>query len=406
MRYLYIFFYCLALILICFLLTALLDKFFPGATPFIHNLLSLVQLMILLAAIIGLLLGTFTAGKKNYKRLFLITACCIILPELLLTYLLHHPEKIPNRLRSSFRYYYSESGRNIIQLDPQYSMYDSNLFYTLKRSARFTYSGYEFSDSFVTNSSGLRDDENSLIEPEIICLGDSYAMGWGVQQDETFTEILGKKSGYKALNAAVSSYGTARELKNYYRLDTTNVKYLIIQYCKNDLEENKSYTDSNHNLHISPENVYRSAANLHYWNKYWFPGKHLVSFLKLNTRRKLYSITHSAEKPTADLSNTATQQAALIFADMLARSAIDFSKIEVFVIDLDGKETLNNDFFYQVSTIIQSSKYKNHFNNNLTMVPVTDLLTESDYYVLDPHLRPSGHRKIAERLYKLIAASH
>lgn len=40
------------------------------------------------------------------------------------------------------------------------------------------------------------------------------------------------------------------------------------------------------------------------------------------------------------------------------------------------------------------------------MVPVTDLLTESDYYVLDPHLRPSGHRKIAERLYKLIAASH
>lgn len=406
MKYLYTFFYCLALILICFLLTALLDKFFPGATPFIHNLLSLVQLIILLAAICGLLLGTFTTGKKNYKSLFLIVACCIILPELLLTYLLHNPEKIPHRIRSSFRYYYSESGRNIIQLDTQYSIYNSSLFYTLKNSARFTFSDYEFSDSFVTNSSGLRDDENSLVKPEIICLGDSYAMGWGVQQDETFTEILGKQLGYKALNAAVSSYGTARELKNYYRLDTSNVKYLIIQYCKNDFEENKSYTDSNNHLHISPESVYRSATYLHYWNKYWFPGKHLVSFLKLNTRRKLYSTNHSARKPTADLSNTSTKQAALIFTDMLTRSAIDFSKVKVYVVDLDSKELLNNDFIDQVNTITRSPGYKNHFNNNLIMVPVTDLLTESDYYVLDPHLRLSGHRKIAERLYKLIAASH
>ncbi|HMU09749.1 MAG TPA: hypothetical protein PKC54_07085 [Ferruginibacter sp.] len=405
MRYLYTFFYCLALILLCFLLTALLDKLFPVAAPFTHNLLSLVQLIILLTAINGLVLGSFTTVEKNYKKLLLLIACCIMLPELLLTYWLHHPEKIPNRLRSSFRYYYSESGRNIIQFDPQYSIYNSNLFYTLKRSARFTYSDYEFSDSFVTNSLGLRDDENSLIKPEIICLGDSYAMGWGVQQDETFTELLGKQSGYKALNAAVSSYGTARELKNYYRLDTSNVKYLIIQYCKNDLEENKSYTGSNYNLHISPENVYRSATGLHYWNKYWFPGKHLVSFLKLNTRRKLHSITHSAENPTADPSKTDTQQAALIFTDILARSAIDFSKVKVFVVDLDGKEMLNNDLIDQVNAITRSPGYKNHFNNNLIMVPVTDLLTESDYYILDPHLRPSGHRKIAGRLYKLIAAS-
>ena len=168
MRYLYTFFYCLTLILICFLLTALLDKFFPDATPFIHNLLSLIQFMILLTAIIYLIHGTITAGKKNYKKVFLFAACCIILPELLIIHLLHHPDKIPNRLRSSFRYYYSESGRNIIQLNPKSSVYDSSLFYTLKRSARFSYSNYEFTDSFATNSVGLRDDENSLTKPGII----------------------------------------------------------------------------------------------------------------------------------------------------------------------------------------------------------------------------------------------
>ena len=39
-------------------------------------------------------------------------------------------------------------------------------------------------------------------------------MGWGVNDDETFSHYLEKKLNKKVYNLAVSSYGTVRELKD------------------------------------------------------------------------------------------------------------------------------------------------------------------------------------------------
>ena len=39
----------------------------------------------------------------------------------------------------------------------------------------------------------IQHDENSLDFPEIIFLGDSYAMGWGVEQEENFSSLLENK---------------------------------------------------------------------------------------------------------------------------------------------------------------------------------------------------------------------
>ena len=50
-------------------------------------------------------------------------------------------------------------------------------------------------------------------------LGDSYAMGWGVEQGESFPEILEAATGLRVLNAGVPSYGTPRELLMLERLD-------------------------------------------------------------------------------------------------------------------------------------------------------------------------------------------
>ena len=52
-------------------------------------------------------------------------------------------------------------------------------------------------------------------------LGDSHAMGWGVEQEEALPQVLARKSGRKVLNAAVSSYGTVREMLMLDRLDTS-----------------------------------------------------------------------------------------------------------------------------------------------------------------------------------------
>jgi hypothetical protein len=66
-------------------------------------------------------------------------------------------------------------------------------------------------DQFVVNTIGVRDNQRSLTQPEIVVAGDSYAMGWGVQQDESFPELIERRTGRRVLNAAVSSYGTVRE---------------------------------------------------------------------------------------------------------------------------------------------------------------------------------------------------
>ena len=74
----------------------------------------------------------------------------------------------------------------------------------------------------------MRDDEESLKAPEVIVLGDSVAMGWGIEQNETMAQQIEAMAGLKVLNAGISSYGTVREMKLLNRLDLSRVKYLVI----------------------------------------------------------------------------------------------------------------------------------------------------------------------------------
>lgn len=73
----------------------------------------------------------------------------------------------------------------------------------------------------------------------IVVLGDSIAMGWGVNDNETFSYKLEKLFNKKVYNLGVSSYGTVREIKKlllspYYEKSKT----IIVQYHSNDLGEN------------------------------------------------------------------------------------------------------------------------------------------------------------------------
>ena len=116
--------------------------------------------------------------------------------------------------------------------------YDPQLAYILRRR-ECSYEETEYETTFHPNSAGLRDDETSLHDPDIVILGDSHALGLGVSQDETFAALLEKGSGLKVLNTGVSSYGTAREMMLFRRLGISNTDYIIIQYCRNDFNENK-----------------------------------------------------------------------------------------------------------------------------------------------------------------------
>src|SRR6476620_5501202 len=112
------------LILLLELLKTVLDRTFAQATVFHHNFLTCLQLIILLWAIISILSGLIFSGK-NAARNIVILFLLLAIPELLFTYWLHHPSRIPSFLIPTFRYYYGGVQRNIIQFNPDCSVYDS-----------------------------------------------------------------------------------------------------------------------------------------------------------------------------------------------------------------------------------------------------------------------------------------
>jgi hypothetical protein len=154
--------------------------------------------------------------------------------------LINNSSVLKGPLLTVFRKYYRYKDRKIIQYIEDCAKYDSELAYTLK-PGKCHLKNREWEVEFSINSAGLRDDEESLFSPEIVVVGDSQAMGWGVSQDLTFSSLLENALGKPILNAAISSYGTARELKILERIDLSNLKFLIIQYSDNDYRENRTY---------------------------------------------------------------------------------------------------------------------------------------------------------------------
>ena len=131
----------------------------------------------------------------------------------------------------------------IWQTNKNCSKFDKNLLYA-PVVGECLFSNPEFITKMNFDSNrrlNMIDDDVGDDENIIAVLGDSIAMGWGVNDDETFSYNLQKLINKKVINLGVSSYGTVREIKRlklnkfYDQVDT-----VIIQYHLNDIYENKS----------------------------------------------------------------------------------------------------------------------------------------------------------------------
>ena len=171
----------------------------------------------------------------SYLKIILINTFIFLIGLFLIEiffilYIKSHTLQKAIELPQFLRHYIKFNITDIIQNKEDCAKYDKELFYTLK-PGNCIFDIADSTDEYSINSLGVRDDEESLTKPDVVFLGDSYTMGWGVSNEETYVKLIENKTGLKVLNAGISSYGTAREIGLLERIDTSNLKYLVIQYC-------------------------------------------------------------------------------------------------------------------------------------------------------------------------------
>ena len=345
-------------------------------------------------------------NRKKISSIILTGLLCIVtlaLMELTFTLILNNSWLLNGRLLGVFRNYYMDEDRKIIQYLSDCGKYDDELAYTLK-PGKCHIKNREFEVDYLINSIGMRDDESSLISPEIIVAGDSHAMGWGVKQDLIFSSLLEKKLGKRILNAAISSYGTVREMKILDRVNLDNLKYLIIQYCGNDFNENNTFAKNGNILPIMSEESYNSIKNLVKEKQKYFFGKYSFNFIKILVREAINKMTSSTNRP--NIINNVEKAAEVevdLFLNAIMNSSINLNNVVIIVFEINSFAGNDSLFIDKLNERLISEQTTCPMVKNIKAIDLSLILGSDKYFHLDDHMNSMGHHAISETLAKLIS---
>ena len=324
-------------------------------------------------------------------------ACSIVaaalLVEIVIVSLLHAPWVVgvsPEAMRRGIQQVYRNFNRSLIQFDPRCARYDAGLGYTLKPGT-CTFGNIDFENVYRISEPGVRDDPASLDAPEVIVVGNSHAMGWGVDQEQALPQVLARKLGRKVLNAAVPSYGTVREMLMLKRLNTSNLRVLVVQYSDTDLPENQTFRLNANQLPTMNEQQYQTIVRHDGSQRSYYPGKYVY--------RLLMKILH-LEEPEPDQLRLepmpAAQEAQLFLFTVEHASGVRLDDVQVVAFEINERRTARP----FIAAVDQERRRRGRapFINRLKAVDVAPQLTRDDFYRLDGHMNGRGHEKVAAAL--------
>lgn len=332
-----------------------------------------------------------SVGVKKICKVVLINLLIMTLligvPESLISLMLSHPVLIPDSWTSVLREYYFFYDRKLAQFLPVSGQYDSKKSYVLK-TGKWKQENREFSVEYSVNSQGFRDDEESLARPEIIVLGDSHAMGWGVKQHEIFASLLEEYTGMNTLNTAVVSYGTVREIMLLEELDLSQLRYIIIQHSRNDYRENRSYSEHNNSLPIMSYEKYAQTSNEHLQAIKYYPGKHSLELGRILVKKMSKQAGRVNKQPFNQ------EREIEDFLNVLVHAKVDLRKYQILLFD-SGNRT----FIPKLRETIKKGQFPSFIEK---MILIDIPYGADDYFRLDQHLNAHGHQKIFRELSRYL----
>jgi hypothetical protein len=185
----------------------------------------------------------------------------------------------------------------------------------------------DYDVDLIINSKGLRDREFPYAKAagvrRILCLGDSYTCGYGVEANDTFPKVLERilntrsphEATWEVLNGGVGSTGTAHQLAFF---KTEGYKYgpdfVILCFCQaNDFGDNQicglySLLGDRLVKHDAPFTGPRRMQRIVKWIPGYntlFARSHLLNFLKYRAARFHYRQLAQESEPTASRPATA-----------------------------------------------------------------------------------------------------
>ncbi|GGM94451.1 hypothetical protein GCM10010967_29630 [Dyadobacter beijingensis] len=305
--------------------------------------------------------------------------------------------------------------RDVIQFNRHFSSYSPDLGYRLRPGADDVHSSLEYSNAFKINSFGVRDDEASLENPKLVFVGDSFTMGWGVDQDQTYADQTGRKLGVKTLNAGISSYGTYREMLLFSKIKRDSCRLLVLQYCDNDLEENQARNEPANQGQLLTPATFDNTAVFNRINETYYPMRFTYFFVREKDLLKriwtsplqvfgeiggalsawVKGEQHAVVTPPDIKTPEETRLHTGYFYKSLAKIR-RYYQGNIIVLHLDGR--------YTRPEMIRAfeAEGRQPGDAHLYFLHTDELLSAHDYYPVDGHIKASGHAKISDALVKMI----
>jgi hypothetical protein len=292
---------------------------------------------------------------------------------------------------------YNETDRILIQFMPECARYDTELGYTL-RPGTCRFRNRDFDTEVRVNSQGVRDAEADLAAPEVIVLGDSFGMGWGVEDHEAFPSLLENTCGAEVLNSAISSYGTAREARLMSRLPLAALKWVIVQYNDNDQRENQEFMDRGNRIVPMGEAEYRGYQQMVASRREYQAGEHLIRFLRLLGGRVGPALASgNPPAPVNAESGRPKPSEAGAFLNALRHAPPLPDGVRVIAFEVNGFSRNDGSFAAAVRDELERTDIGEPWKS-MTVLDLSAHLTEDQYLPLDEHLSVRGHQTLADLL--------